>query len=88
MAGDRSGRDGGSESAAGDPDTAQVETELSRDMTLFDITFIGAAGEGLLKQLVFGAIPEAVGRRAESTVIMAKRDLGITSWVTRWFRSP
>ena len=53
-----------------------------------DLTVIGAAREGMLKQLVFGAIPEEVGRRAHSTVIMAKRDLGITTWVTRWFRSP
>ena len=53
-----------------------------------DLTVIGAARESLLKQLVFGAIPEGVGRRATTPVIMAKRDLGITSWVTRWFRGP
>jgi len=51
-----------------------------------DITVIGASRESLLEQLVFGAIPEEVGRRAKNTVIMAKRDLGITSRVTRWFR--
>ena len=53
-----------------------------------DLTVIGAARESLLKQLVFGAIPEGVGRRAKTPVIMAKTDLGITSWVTRWFRGP
>ncbi|MFC6734395.1 amino acid permease [Haladaptatus sp. DYSN1] len=52
-----------------------------------DITIIGASREGLLQQLVFGAIPEEVGRRAKNTVIMAKRDLGITSRVTRWLRN-
>lgn len=52
----------------------------------FDLTVIGATREGLLQQLVFGAIPETVGRDAASTVIMAKRDLGIISWVTRWFK--
>ncbi|MFA9516991.1 amino acid permease [Halopenitus sp. H-Gu1] len=51
-----------------------------------DITIMGASRESLLEQLVFGAIPEEVGRRAKNTVIMAKRDLGITSRVTRWFR--
>ncbi|MFB6141138.1 MAG: amino acid permease, partial [Halosimplex sp.] len=49
-----------------------------------DLTVIGASREGLLQQLVFGAVPEAVGERAQSTVIMAKRNLGITSRVTRW----
>ncbi len=68
-----------------DPSVADAIVDASAE---HDLTVIGAAGEGLLKQLVFGAIPEDVGRRAESTVIMAKRDLGITSWVTRWFRNP
>ena len=39
----------------------------------------GATREGLLERLVFGSIPESVGRGAESTVTMAKRNLGITS---------
>lgn len=52
-----------------------------------DLTVIGATREGLLQQLVFGAIPENVGERAKSTVIMAKRDLGITSRLKRWFKS-
>lgn len=52
----------------------------------YDLTVIGATRQGLLQQFVFGAIPEQVGRRANSTVIMAKRDLGITSRLARWFR--
>ncbi|MCO8268240.1 universal stress protein [Haloferax sp. AB510] len=52
----------------------------------FDLTVIGATREGLLQQLVFGAVPETVGRDAASTVIMAKRDLGVISWATRWFK--
>ncbi|MFB6354281.1 MAG: amino acid permease, partial [Halobacteriales archaeon] len=51
-----------------------------------DLTVIGATQEGLLQELVFGAIPEAVGQRAENTVIMAKRNLGITSRLKRWLR--
>ncbi|GAA0645282.1 amino acid permease [Salarchaeum japonicum] len=51
-----------------------------------DLTLIGATREGMLQQLVFGAIPEEVGRRAESTVLMAKRNLGITSRLRRWLR--
>ncbi|MFB6142977.1 MAG: amino acid permease, partial [Halorientalis sp.] len=66
------------------PDIADAIVEESAD---HELTVIGASREGLLQQVVFGAIPEAVGQRAKSTVIMAKRDLGITSRLTRWFRS-
>jgi len=62
-----------------------VDTIVEESGTV-DVTVIGASRESLLQQLVVGAIPEAVGRRAQSTVIMAKRDLGITSFVTRWLR--
>lgn len=44
----------------------------------YDITLIGATREGLFQQLLFDAIPEQVGLRAENTVIMAKR----TSYVS------
>jgi amino acid transporter len=59
-----------------------VETivEASGD---YDLTIIGATREGLLQQLVFGSVPEAVGRRADSTVIMTKRQLAVTSTVRR-----
>jgi nucleotide-binding universal stress UspA family protein len=60
---------------------AIVEETAGRDVTL-----VGATREGLFQQLLFGTIPEQVGQRAESTVIMAKRQLGITSRVRRWFR--
>nr|WP_248299369.1 amino acid permease [Halorhabdus amylolytica] len=52
-----------------------------------DLTVIGSSRESLLSQLVFGAIPETVGRGAESTVIMAKRNLGLVSRLTRWLRN-
>jgi nucleotide-binding universal stress UspA family protein len=44
-----------------------------------DLTIIGATREGLLQRVLFGAIPEAVGQRAQSTVIMTKRYQGVTS---------
>ena len=50
-----------------------------------DMTIIGATREGLLQQLVFGAIPETVGREASGTVIMAKKHLAITSRIRRLF---
>ncbi|MFW6002972.1 MAG: amino acid permease [Halanaeroarchaeum sp.] len=53
-----------------------------------DLTLLGATRRGLFQQLLFGAIPEQIGERAENTVIMAKRHRGLTSRMKRWFRSP
>ncbi|MFB6082531.1 MAG: amino acid permease [Halanaeroarchaeum sp.] len=71
-----------------------VETRLIEDPDVIDgivdaaedheITIVGATGEALVQQLVFGAIPEGVGERADGTVIMTKRSLGLRSRVRRW----
>lgn len=44
-----------------------------------DLTVIGATREGLLQRVLFGAISEAVGQRTQSTAIMIKSFLGVTS---------
>ena len=59
---------------------------LEAESANHDVTVIGATREGLLQELVFGAIPEAVGTRAENTVIMTKRYMGITSRLRQWIR--
>ena len=74
-----------------DYDTRLVENEDVADAIVdasadHDLTIIGATREGVLQQLVFGAIPETVGREAEGRVIMAKRDLGVVSRLRRWLR--
>ncbi|MFB6171052.1 MAG: amino acid permease, partial [Haloarculaceae archaeon] len=63
-------------------DVVQSIVEQTAD---YDLTIVGATREGLLQQLVFGTIPEEVGRRAQNTVIMTKRHLGLTSRVARLF---
>ena len=75
-------------------DSVEVQTALleGEDVTdtiveetvNYDVTLIGSSRESLLQQLVFGAVPENVGERAKNTVIMTKRNLGITSRVKRW----
>ena len=65
-------------------ETALVEAEDVVDAIVdrsgeHDLTIIGGTREGLLQRVLFGAIPEAVGQRAQSTVIMTKRYLGVTS---------
>jgi nucleotide-binding universal stress UspA family protein len=64
-------------------DVADAIVDASAD---YDLTIIGATREGLLQQIVMGAVPQTVGREAHSRVIMAKRDLGIASRLRRWFR--
>jgi nucleotide-binding universal stress UspA family protein len=50
------------------------------------LTVIGATREGLLQELIFGAIPESIAKRANNTVIMAKKHRGITSQLRQWLR--
>lgn len=68
-------------------DSTDIANAIIEESADHDLTVIGASREGLLQQVVFGVIPEEVGRRAQSTVIMAKQDLGLTSRVTRWFKN-
>ncbi|WP_248904684.1 amino acid permease [Halocatena marina] len=49
----------------------------------YDLTIVGATRAGPLQQLIFGTIPEQIGRKSESTVIMVKRYLDIKSKATR-----
>jgi amino acid transporter len=77
-------------------DSGRVSTELLESDDVVDaivtasqdhdLTVIGATREGLLQQLVFGAVPEEVGRRAEGLVIMAKKNLGVRSRLRHWLR--
>ncbi|MDZ7731004.1 MAG: amino acid permease [Natrialbaceae archaeon] len=64
----------------------EVVEEIVAESADHDLTIMGATRESLLQQLVLGAIPEEVGLQAKGTVIMAKRDLGIASRLSRWFR--
>ncbi len=78
------------------PEDLEVETELLEGYDVadtlveatgrHDLTIIGATREGILQQLVFGAIPEDVGERARSTVIMAKHNKEAASRLKRFFR--
>ncbi len=73
----------------GEITTAVIESDNVSDAILehsadFDLTVIGATREGLLEQIVFGAVPEEIARRSDNIVIMAKKNLGITSIIQRW----
>jgi len=87
--------DGALDEAVAALEDVPAETELveSREITDaiveatadYDLTIMGATRSGLLQQLVFGNIPETVGREAEGSVLMAKRNLGVRSRLRRLF---
>ena len=60
---------------------AEALVERSGD---YDVTVLGAPIRGLLRQLVFGTVPDAVTRRSETRIVMAKRNTGRTSAYDRW----
>ena len=49
-----------------------------------DLLILGASNEGLLKQMLFGQIPEKIASKCEKTVILVKRNQGIPSFIKRW----
>lgn len=90
----------GEAAAAIDPEVEVTQTVLEDEGVVHaiveagrshDLTLLGAAEEGLVSQLLFGEIPERVGREATSGVILAKRNLGLSErlpglrrWLGRW----
>ncbi|MCK4835941.1 MAG: universal stress protein [Candidatus Aminicenantes bacterium] len=52
----------------------------------FDACIIGAAREGLMQQMLFGSIPEKIGRKGRHTVIMVKKHQGaLQNLISRFF---
>lgn len=51
-----------------------------------DLTVVGSTREGVLQQFVFGAIPEEVARKADDTVLVAKRNVDLPSQTLRSIR--
>lgn len=47
-----------------------------------EMTIVGATRESRLRRIVFGAVPESVGRQAQNVTIMARRRTGLTSRLT------
>ena len=64
-------------------DTDVVEAIL-RESENHDLLILGASNEALLKQKLFGQIPEKIASRCEKTVILVKRNQGIQSFIKRW----
>ncbi len=53
----------------------------------YDMIIIGSAGGRLYQQVVFGSIPERIGKESDKIVMMVKKNLGIRSWLQKWLGS-
>ncbi|WP_254545312.1 amino acid permease [Halomarina pelagica] len=69
---------------AGD-DVAQTILRRAREGG-FDSIIIGAAGEGILRRVMFGEIPETVGEEFEGEVVMVRKHRPVQSDVKRFVR--
>ena len=66
-------------------DIAQTILQYARDGD-FDSIIIGAAGEGILRRVLFGEIPETVGGEFEGEVVMVRKHRPVQSAVKRFIR--
>ncbi len=48
---------------------------------------IGALNEGVLNQMLFGKLSGKIASECKKTVILAKKDMGMRSWIRRWIGS-
>jgi nucleotide-binding universal stress UspA family protein len=59
---------------------------ITQESAQHDLVIIGAAGERLFEEILFGTIPERVALRAPVTVMMVKGYKGpVRSWLRRSF---
>ncbi len=63
-------------------DIAQTILDYAREED-FDSILIGAAGEGILRRVLFGEIPETVGMRFDGEVVMVRKHRPVRSAVKR-----
>lgn len=58
---------------------ADISDRILQETANHDVTVVGATRQSRVRQIVFGAIPERIGRRAQNITIMAKRRTGATA---------
>ena len=67
--------------------TETVAAEIIARSEEYDVTVLGAPTVGLLRQFVFGTVPDSVTRRAQSAVLMTKHRTEGSSMYYRWIAS-
>jgi len=68
-------------------DSQDVVEEILKESNKHDLLIIGAPNEGTLKTMLFGQVTERIASECKKTVILAKKDMGVRSWIRRWIGS-
>ncbi|KZN25020.1 amino acid transporter [Haladaptatus sp. R4] len=66
--------------------TGSVTDTVVEEASNHDITILGSTRQGMLRRQLVGSVPQAVGRRADTTVIITRREVGIRPRLTRLVR--
>ncbi|MBN2878381.1 MAG: amino acid permease [Clostridia bacterium] len=61
--------------------------EILKESEKNDMLILGAPDEGALKTMLFGRVTERIASECPKTVILAKKDMGVRSWIRRWIGS-
>lgn len=61
--------------------------EILKESDKNDLLILGAPDEGALKSMLFGKVTERIASECKKTVILAKKDMGVRSWIRRWIGS-
>ncbi|MEX1377772.1 MAG: amino acid permease [Eubacteriales bacterium] len=64
-----------------------VVGEILKESEKHDLLILGAPDEGALKTMLFGRVTERIASECKKTVILAKKDMGVRSWIRRWIGS-
>ncbi|WP_266079383.1 universal stress protein [Haladaptatus caseinilyticus] len=66
--------------------TGNVTEIVIEEASEHDITILGSTRRGMLRRQLVGTVPQSVGRRAETTVIITRRAVGIRPRLNRLIR--
>lgn len=61
--------------------------EILKESDKNDLLILGAPNEGALKTMLFGQVTERIASECKKAVILAKKDMGVRSWIRRWIGS-
>jgi len=61
-----------------------VMNAILEEAEMHDLVVLGANNEGVLTRMLFGKLNERIASHCKKTIILAKTDLGVRSWIARW----
>ncbi len=65
-------------------ESTDVAQSILDESEKHDLLILGAPNEGTMRQMLFGKLSEKIASDCNKTVILAKKDLGVRSWIRRW----